>query len=101
MIYALNVYDIVPGKESMYAEYAAGAGVIIGSLDMRIVAAGEKPLRSLCGRARNHFALAEFANVATFDTLMQRLGDADLHRLREGATANYIWTLYEPWLFGE
>ena len=32
MIYALNVYDIVPGKESMYAEYATEAGAVIGSV---------------------------------------------------------------------
>lgn len=98
---ALNVDDIVPGRESRSAEYAAAAGAIIGALDLRRVAAGEKPLLCLSARARNRFALAEFVEVATFVTLMQRFGDADLYRLREGATANYIGALYGRWQFGE
>jgi len=100
MIYALNVYDIIPGKESVYADYAAAAGAVIATLDMRIVAAGDKPIREITGQSRNHFVLAEFADVESFDRLMDGLAERDLHRLRESATENYIWTLYEPWNFG-
>lgn len=32
---------------------------------------------------------------------MAVLAAHDLHRLREEATANYIWTLYEPCNFSE
>lgn len=61
MIYALNVYDIIAGKESVYATYAEKAAPLIAGLDMTIVAAGHKPIRELSGQTRNHFVLARFA----------------------------------------
>lgn len=67
MIYALNLYDLVPGQEARYAEYQRRSAALIA------------------------------ASVAAFDRLHALLAEHDLHRLREVSTANYIWTLFEPW----
>ena len=91
----------MPGKESLYADYASKASQHIQALDMKLVAAGHNPIREVAGQSRNHFVLAEFANIETFEALMAALKDDDLHRMREEATANYIWTIYEPWMFGD
>jgi hypothetical protein len=101
VIYALNVYDLIPDKEAIYARYLAQASAAIANLDVTVIAAGEKPIRSLCGQSRNHFIVAQFADEATFDALIAALEERDLHRLREEATENYIWTLYEPWPIGQ
>jgi uncharacterized protein (DUF1330 family) len=101
MIYALNVYDVIVGKESVYASYAEQAAPLIEGLDMAIVAAGHNPIREMSGQTRNHFVLAQFPDVETFEALMAALEAHDLHRLREEATENYIWTLYEQWDFSD
>ena len=100
MVYALNVYDIVPGKEALYAEYAEKATPHIAELNVEIVAAGHNPVREVQGQTRNHFVVARFDRVETFDALIEALAADDLHRLREAATDNYIWTIYEDWAFG-
>jgi len=101
VIYALNVYDVIDGKESVYATYAEKAAPIIDGLGITVVAAGDKAIREISGQTRNHFVVVQFANVETFDALMAGLEANDLHRLREEATENYIWTLYKPWGFGD
>ena len=100
VIYALNVYDIVAGKESLYASYAAQAAAVAETIDVKFIAAGDKTLREIAGQSRSHFALVKFADLETFDFFMRKLDENDLHRLREEATENYIWTLYDPWKFG-
>lgn len=100
MIFALNVYDVVPGKESVYADYAVKAAAVAETLDIKFVGAGTDVLREIMGQTRNHFALVEFRDVEAFDVFMQKLADNDLHKLRESSTENYIWTLYDKWEFG-
>jgi uncharacterized protein (DUF1330 family) len=101
MIFALNVYDVIPGKESLYADYATKAAAVAAALDVKFVAAGTEVRREIMGQTRNHFAVVEFQDIDAFDVFMQKLADEDLHKLREQATENYIWTLYDKWVFGD
>lgn len=98
MRYALNVFNLVPGKEDDYREYSVRAGRIIKSLGGRVVAAGRDPVRELHGsRTRRYLIVVEFPSEAVFEQFLQQAEQEDIHRLREGATTDYIWTLYEPW----
>jgi antibiotic biosynthesis monooxygenase (ABM) superfamily enzyme len=99
MIYALNVYDIIPGKEAIYASYVESIAPLIKNFDMAIAAAGQNPIREISGRTRNHFALVQFADLENFDGFMAALEKNDFHRLREQSTENYLWTIYEAWGF--
>ena len=45
MIYALNVFNLLPGKENDYREYSVKAGRIIYGLGGRVVSAGSGVLR--------------------------------------------------------
>ncbi len=101
MIYALNVYDVVAGKESVYTTYAEKAASIIEQLGLNVVAGGDIVIREIAGQARNHFVVVQFPDLEAFEALMEGLKAADLHHLREEATENYIWTLYEAWGFGD
>ena len=49
MIYALNVYDIIPGKESVYASYIEEISRLFKNFDMRIAAAGGNSLPEISG----------------------------------------------------
>lgn len=99
MIYALNVYDIIPGKESTYARYVESIAPLFENFDMAVAAAGQNPIREISGQTRNHFALVQFADIENFDGFMAALKENDFHRLREESTDNYLWTIYEAWGF--
>lgn len=97
MPYALNLFDIVPGQESTYREYLQGTYQQIQDLDAALVVAGHNPIRELRGEQRKNLMIVRFGTEADFATLMQRLQEKDLHRLREASTTNYIWTLFDDW----
>ena len=46
MIYALNVFNLIPGKENDYRDYSVRAGKIIYGLGGKVVSAGAGPLRA-------------------------------------------------------
>lgn len=98
MRYALNVFNLVPGKEDDYREYSVRAGRIIKRLGGRVVAAGRNPVRELHGETtRRCLIVVAFPSEAVFQQFLDEAEREDIHRLREGATSDYIWTLYEPW----
>ena len=49
MVYALNLFNFVAGKEDRDREYSVKAGKIIYGLGGRVIAAGHAPLRYLHG----------------------------------------------------
>jgi uncharacterized protein (DUF1330 family) len=98
VIYALNVFNLIPGRESDYREYSVLAGKIIHRLNGRVVASGWKPLRSLYGdRERRQMIVVEFPSEAVFQQFIDEAEKQHIHSLREESTSDYIWTLYQPW----
>ena len=49
MIYALNVFNLIPGKEDEYRDYSVQAGRIIYGLGGKVISAGAGPLREMHG----------------------------------------------------
>ena len=98
MPFALNLYDLIPGKEDTYREYIAAATVHLGAVGASLVAAAETPLKQLAGdNRRDHMVVVHFPDAAAFERF-HALAEADgLHALRESATTNYVWTLYDDW----
>ncbi len=98
MLYALNVFNLLPGREDDYREYNLRAGRIIYRLGGRVVVAGRDPVRELHGDAtRWYLIVVEFPNDTVFQQFIEEAQQQDIHRLRERATTDYIWTLYQPW----
>jgi hypothetical protein len=42
----------------------------------------------------------KFGSMKDFDALMARQEASDVNKLREEATENYIWTMYDEWDIG-
>jgi len=102
MIYALNVFNIVPGQEAVYADYSVKAGKIIYGLGGRVVCSGYQPIQNLKSDVqRSQFIVVAFPSRDIFDQFHAEAESQDIHRLREGATTDYIWTLFEPWALRE
>ena len=98
MIYALNVFNLVPGREDDYRDYSLRAGRIIYRLGGKVVAAGGGPLREMRGdRTRQQMIVVEFPGMDVFEQFIDEAETQNIHHLRENSTADYIWTLYEPW----
>lgn len=98
MPYALNVFNLIPGKEDQYRRYSVAAGKIIYGLGGRVVVAGQTPLRYMHGDVeRQHLIVVDFPSEAVFQQFLDKAERQHLHELREGATTDYIWTLYQQW----
>ena len=98
MIYALNLFNLIMGKEDLYRMYSARAGKIIKEVSGRIVNSGYKPIRHLAeDTTRSYFIVVEFPSEEAFEHFYQEAQAQNLHKLREESTSDYIWTLYEPW----
>lgn len=98
MIYALNVFNLIPGREDEYRDYSVKAGRIIYGLGGRVVSAGRGPLREMHGdTTRRHMIVVEFPSLEVFEKFIDEAENQNIHGLRENATTDYIWTLYEPW----
>jgi uncharacterized protein (DUF1330 family) len=98
MIYALNVFNFLPGKEEIYRGYNAKAGKIIYGLGGRVICSGNKPIRYLDADVkRDQFIIVEFPSEEAFEQFHFEAEKQDLHKLRETSTCDYIWILFEPW----
>jgi uncharacterized protein (DUF1330 family) len=98
MLYALNLFNLIPGKEDQYRRYSALAGKIIYGLGGRVIAAGHARLRYLHGDTeRRQMIVVEFPSEAAFQRFLDEGERQRIHELREGATRDYIWTLFEYW----
>ena len=98
MVYALNVFNFIDGKEDDYREYSVKAGKIIYGKGGRVVSSGWNPIRKLHGdRERKYMIVVEFPNKKIFQDFLDEAERQNIHALRENSTTDYIWTLYEPW----
>jgi pimeloyl-ACP methyl ester carboxylesterase len=98
MLYALNLFNFIPGKEDQYRRYSMLAGKIIYGLGGRVIAAGHTPLRYLHGDVeRRQMIVVEFPSEEAFQKFLEEAERQHIHELREGATRDYIWTLFEYW----
>src|SRR5690349_9027570 len=91
MLYALNLFNFVPGKEDQYRRYSVLAGKIIYGLGGRVIAAGHAPRRHLHGDVeRRQMIVVEFPSEAAFAQFHDEAERQRIHELREGATRDYI-----------
>ena len=98
VVYALNVFNFLDGKEDDYREYSIKAGKIIYGKGGRVVSSGWNPIRKLHGdTTRKHMIVVEFPSEEIFQEFLDEAEKQNIHLLRERSTTDYIWTLYEPW----
>jgi len=98
MVYALNVFNLLPEKESDYREYSIKAGKIIYGKGGKVITSGWKPIRNIHGDIQSKYMIVvEFPSEKIFQEFLDEAEEDNIHILREESTKNYIWTLYENW----
>lgn len=96
-VYALNLYDIIAGKEDTYREYMLQSATLMEGIDAEPVLACHNPVKAISGNTRKHMVVMKFASLQDFETLMSRQEEQSIGALRESSTSNYLWTIYEEW----
>ncbi len=94
-VYALNLFDLAPNddyraysRRSKAAVEAHGGSVVaLGRLSHALVSDGAEP--------RQAMVLVEWESAERFQAFLDDPAHADLHPLREGGTANYLWWAYD------
>ena len=98
MVYALNVFNFLKGKENDYRDYSIKAGKIIYSKGGKVISSGRNPIRNMHGdRERRYMIVVEFPSEKIFQDFLDEAENQKIQPLREDSTTDYIWTLYEPW----
>jgi uncharacterized protein (DUF1330 family) len=99
MIYALNLFNLLPGTENDYREYMKRAGRIIHAVGGQVLCAGHQPIRHVAtdGIPRDRFIIVAFPSTDAFDAFHSKAEERGLHPLRLASTPDDIWTLFEPW----
>jgi uncharacterized protein (DUF1330 family) len=96
-IYTLNLFDIIPGKESRYRQYSKEAGRVINSLGGKVVTSGWHPTTLHGDDTRNYLIVVEFPDINVVESFLYDPKHIALHQLRETSTENYIWKIFELW----
>ena len=97
MVYALNVFNLLPGRENESRDYSVKAGKRIYGMGGRVVVAGREPRRSQHGdMERRYVIVVEFPGEAVIQAAFDEAQRQDIHHLRENACTDCIWTLHEP-----
>lgn len=99
MIYALNLFSLIPGAENDYRRYLKRASQIIQGVGGQLLCAGHQPVRHVTtdGKERDRFLVVSFPNADAFEAFHSQAEQRKLHPLRLASTQDYIWTLFEPW----
>jgi len=98
MLYALNLFNIKNGKQAQYQQYLAEASGSLDKVGGSVLAGGRNPSASIGDdKERQYFLVVQYPDrdaLKEFGRLTEKLG---IHELRNGATTDYIWTLFDPW----
>lgn len=95
--YTLNLFDIIPGKESIYRQYSKEAGRVINSLSGKVVISGWHPTTLHGDETRSYLIVVEFPDMNAVESFLYDPKHFAMHQLRKTSTENYIWKIFEPW----
>jgi uncharacterized protein (DUF1330 family) len=93
-VYALNLFNVANRDE--YLAYSRRSAREVGKHGGKVVALG-KFREATAGeiKPRQVLIVVEWESKAAFDSYCNDPALADLHRHREGGTADYVWHLFD------
>ncbi len=98
MLYALNLFNIRNGKKAQYQQYLTEASGPLTEVGGAILVGGRNRVRSIGDdKKRQHFLVVQYPDrgaLKEFGRLTEQVG---IHELRNRATTDYIWTVFDPW----
>ena len=95
MIIALNLFDVVPGKEAMYAEYLRRVRPILERHRARVLFYGRTRARFLGSCDQGYCGIIAYEDLADLARFSRDPEFKEIRSLRDGSTANYVLTVAE------
>ncbi len=95
MIIVLNLFDIVSGKEALYAEYLRRVGPVLERHHARVLFYGRTRARFLGSCSQEYCGLIAYEDPTDLARFSRDPEFIEIKRMRDGATRNYVLTVVE------
>lgn len=95
MIVVLNLFDIVPGKETDYAEYLRRVQPILDRYGAQVLLYGLTRMIYMGNCAQQYCGMIGYPNLADLRKLSHDPEFNEIRPLRDNSTANYVLTAIE------
>lgn len=95
MVIALNLFDIVPGQEALYAEYLRRVQPLLERHHARVLFYGRTRARFLGPCSQEYCGIIAYADPSDLTRLSHDPEFAEIRRLRDQSTQNYVLTVAE------
>lgn len=95
MIIALNLFDIVPGKEATYAEYLRRVGPILERHHARVLFYGRTRARFLGSCGQEYCGIIAYEDPTDLVRFSHDPEFKEIKSLRDDSTRNYVLTVSE------
>ncbi len=95
MIIALNLFDIIPGKEAMYAEYLRKVRPILERHHARVLFYGRTQARFLGTCDQEYCGIIAYEDPTDLARFSRDPEFTEVKSLRDDSTCNYVLTVAE------
>lgn len=95
MLIALNLFDIVPGKEALYAEYLRRVSPILERHHARVLFYGRTRARFLGSCGQEYCGIIAYQTPEDLCSFSRDPEFVEIRLLRDGSTHNYVLTVAE------
>ncbi len=101
MIIVLNLFDLVPGKEVIYAEYLRRVGPILERHHARVLFYGRTRASFLGACSQEYCGLIAYEDPTDLARFSRDPEFIEIKSMRDGSTQNYVLTVVEEIGFAE
>ena len=92
----VNLFDIKPGKQGMYAEYLRRVQAVLARHGARVVVYGQLRRVFWGDQSQQFCGLIEYPSFKKLRTFSQDPEFLEIRKLRDESTENYLMTAIEP-----
>lgn len=95
MIFVLNLFDVIPGREAQYAEYLRRVQPLLDSHGAEVVLYGQTRAVFMGRCGQQFFGLIAYPDLQALRNLSHDRPFIEIRPLRDESTANYCMTAIE------
>lgn len=92
----VNLFDIIPGRQGMYAEYLRRVQAILARHGARVVVYGQTRRVFWGDQSQQYCGLIEYASFKNLREFSQDPEFLEIRKLRDESTTNYLMSAIEP-----
>ena len=95
MLFVLNLFDIVPGREGDYAEYLRLVEPILDRYGAKVLLYGQTRMIYMGNCTQEYCGLVAYPDIKSLRDLSHDEAFEAIRRMRDDSTENYVLTVIE------